>query len=168
MRFMINKSLTISLLGIFLALAIQSPHVFGQAMSGSSGAGAATGQGPAPVIDKQVLKGLALILTGKTSGGLHEVSTGANITRVPCTTINGENGTNGTSGNGANGGQGGEGGGGGSVYCSSGSSAAISGKGGAGGDGGAGGNGGNGGDGGAGGNGGSVYVHTRCCIYTDT
>jgi hypothetical protein len=79
-----------------------------------------------PGIDKQVLKGVALILKGvniilmgKTSGGLDEVSLGANMIRISCSITNGENGANGTSGNGTNGGQGG------SVYCASGVSAAI-------------------------------------------
>ena len=80
-----------------------------------------------PGIDKQVLKGVALILKGvntilmgKTSGGLDEVSLGANMIRTYCNITNGENGANGTSGNGANGGQGGEGGTGGGAYCASG------------------------------------------------
>ena len=83
-----------------------------------------------PGIDKQVLKGVALILKGvntilmgKTSGGLDEVSLGANMIRTSCNITNGENGANGSSGNGANGGQGGEGGNGGSVYCASAGSA---------------------------------------------
>jgi hypothetical protein len=62
---------------------------------------------------------------GKTSGGLDEVSLGANMIRASCTIVNGENGDNSISGNGANGGQDCEGGKGGSVYCSSGVSAAI-------------------------------------------
>ena len=90
-----------------------------------------------PGIDKQVLKGVALILKGvntilmgKTSGGLDEVSLGANMIRTSCNITNGEHGANGSSGNGANGGQGGEGG---SAYCASGVSAAIGGAGGGGG-----------------------------------
>jgi hypothetical protein len=61
-----------------------------------------------PGIDKQVLKGVALILKGvdtilmgKTSRGLDEVSTGANMIRASCNITNGENGANGSSGNGA-------------------------------------------------------------------
>src|SRR5215469_12687719 len=85
-----------------------------------------------PAIDKQVLKGVALILKGvntilmgKTSGGLDEVSLGANMIHTSCNITNGENGANGSPGNGINGGQGGEGGKGGSVYCASGVSTAI-------------------------------------------
>lgn len=92
-----------------------------------------------PGIDKEVLKGVALILKGvntilmgKTAGGLDEVSLGANMIRTSCN-ISGENGTNGAPGNGANGGQGGEGDKGGSVYCTSGVNAAIGGGGGGGG-----------------------------------
>ena len=63
---------------------------------------------------------------GKTSGGLDEVSLGANMIHTSCNITNGENGANGSPGNGINGGQGGEGGkGGGRVYCASGVSTAI-------------------------------------------
>jgi len=89
-----------------------------------------------PSIDKQVLKGIALILKGvntilmgKTAGGLDEVSLGANMIRTTCN-ISGGNGTNSAPGNGTNGGQGGEGGKGGNTYCGgSGVSAAIGGGG---------------------------------------
>ena len=126
-------------------------------------------------IDKQVLKGVALILKGvntilmgKTSGGLDEVSLGANMIHTSCNITNGENGANGSPGNGINGGQGGEGGKGGSVYWPSGVSTAIGSNGGSAAIGGGGGGGGaatsvcingvctgsSGGNGGAGGNGG--------------
>src|SRR5215467_13259147 len=106
-------------------------------------------------IDKQVLKGIALILkgvntilTGKMAGGLDEVSLGANMIRTSCN-ITGENGANGAPGNSANGGQGGQGGKGGSTYCGSGGSTGIGSGGSGAGIGGAGGGGGAGGAGGA-------------------
>jgi uncharacterized membrane protein YgcG len=88
-----------------------------------------------PEIDKQVLKGVAVvlkgvnvILMGKTSGGLDQILIGANMILAACNITNGESGTNGTAGNGANGGQGGEGGNGG-ISCGSGGNAGNGGNG---------------------------------------
>jgi len=133
-----------------------------------------------PATDKKVLKGVELILNGvniilmgKTSGGLDQISIGANMIRSAgtnttnqlgveigtgtnitdnCNFTKGESGGNGSPANGANGGEGGKGGIGG-ASCFYGGNGGI---GGYGGNGGIGGNGGNGGIAGKGPNRGSA------------
>jgi hypothetical protein len=145
-----------------------------------------------PAIDKQVFKGVGLILNGvnvilmgNTSGGLDQISIGANMIRSDtnatnnlavksgtatsnnghCNSINGERGANGSPGKHANCGVGGKGGIGGAT-CAYGGNAGNGGIGGNGGITGTGtdrgsANGGsaNAGNGGSGGKGGSVFAH---------
>jgi hypothetical protein len=92
-----------------------------------------------PEIEKQVLKGVAIvlkgvniILMGKTSGGLDQISIGDNMIRSACNIANSKSGTNVTGGKITNDGQGGEGGSG-AVSCGSAINGGIGGIGGNGG-----------------------------------
>src|SRR5215467_9235854 len=107
-----EKMLTIYvILGIALGLTLGNNIASSYALSKHAAQSQVTTD---PEIDKKVLKGVALILKGlntiligNTSGGLDDISIGANMIRASCKVTNGENGANGTSGRGANGGQGG-------------------------------------------------------------